>query len=79
MVRKAPSFFISRCPEILALQIDLQADFLGSQLRPFPAQLSRILGVEPIYPRNPHSFVFFNVDKDVYVSPDCVFQGSLFE
>lgn len=89
---KVPSFFIRLCPEILALQEDLQLVFLGSQLRPFPAQVSpsgmprkcRLglgipLGVETIYPANPHSIMFSNPNKYVYESPKCAFQGRLFE
>lgn len=78
MIRKAPSFFTSRCSEILALQDDLQADFISSQLSPFPAQLSRFVGVDTLYPVNPHSIMFKNPNKYVYESPDCSFQGRLF-
>ena len=76
MIKKAPSFFTSRCPEILALQEDLQADYLGSQLNPYPAQRSKFVNVVPFYPSNPHSFQFFNPNKDVYESPRCQAQLS---
>lgn len=78
MIRKAPSFFICRCPEILALQEDLEADYIGSSLSPFPAQLSRFVGVDTVFPTNPHSFMFSNPNKYVYESPKCTFQGRLF-
>lgn len=90
MIIKAPSFFTSRCPEILALQNDLQADFVCSQLSPFLAQTNYsnpprngrlclgVVGLNYLYPRDPHSIMFFNPNKYVYESPKCSFQGCLF-